>query len=219
LSAVAARADDTSDEAPRRRGRPPRVSADEIVQAAISLFARLGYRSTTIAAIAEAVGVTDGSVLHYFDSKLAILEAALAYDDEPANGEFLAYLEPGGIEALRRSATWGARMEANPETTSMQLMLSAEALSEGSELHGRFEKRYRYLRRRFTEAIQRGIDAGEIRSDVDPEHEATAYLAFIDGLRLQWFLANRELSLDAHMKAYTEHLIERIAAPQRPRKR
>ena len=202
---------------PRRRGRPPRVSAEEIVQAAIVLFGRLGYRNTTIAAIADAVGVTDGSVLHYFDSKLAILEAALAYDDEPATGEFLDYLAPGGIEALRSLASWGSRMEANPETTSMQLVLSAEGLSEGSELHGRFEKRYRYLRRRLTAAIQRGIDAGEIRRDVDAEHEATAYLAFLDGLRLQWFLSNREVSLDVHLKAFTEHLIERIAAPQRTR--
>src|SRR5688572_17891432 len=163
-------------DAPRRRGRPPRVSADDIVRAAISLFARRGYRNTTIAAIADAIGVTDGSVLHYFDSKLEILEAALGYDDEPANREFLAYLEPGGLEALRGLAEWGARMEANPETTSMQLVLSAESLSAGSELHGRFVQRYAYIRRRLTKAILKGIDAGEIRADIDADHEATAFL-------------------------------------------
>ena len=99
----------------------------------------------------------------------------------------------------------------------MQLMLSAEALSEGSELHGRFEMRYSYLRRRLTDAIQRGIDAGEIRGDVDAEYEATAILAFLDGLRLQWFLSNRGVSLDTHLKAYIDHLIERIASPKRRR--
>ena len=204
---------------PRRRGRPPRVSADEIVQAAISLFAKYGYRNTTIAAIAEAVGVTDGSILHYFDSKLALLEAALSYDDEPATREFLELLEPGGIEALRNLTVWGARMEANPDTTSMQVVLTAEALSAGSELHGRFEQRFRYVRRQLRKVIQRGIDAGEIRADVDPDHEAIAIFSFIDGLRLQWFYADFEISLDAHMKAYIEHLIERIAVRPRGRKR
>ena len=188
------------------------------MRAAITLFARYGYRNTTIAAIAESVGVTDGSVLHYFSSKLEILEAALAYDDEPANREFLAYLEPGGIEALRRLAEWGARMEANPETTSMQIVLSAEALGAGSELHGRFEQRYRYILRRLTKAIQQGIDAGEIRADVDAVHEATVIFSFLDGLRLQWFYANGGVSLDAHMHAFIDHLIERIAVPARGRR-
>jgi AcrR family transcriptional regulator len=209
---------DTASAAPRRRGRPPRVSADDIVRAAITLFARLGYRNTTIAAIAEAVGVTDGSVLHYFDNKLEILEAALAYDDEPANKEFLAYIEPGGLDALRGLAEWGARMEASPETTSMLLVLSAEALSAGSELHGRFQQRYTYIRRRLTKAIQKGIHAGEIRPDIDADHEATAFLSFIDGLRLQWFYADGKLSLDAHMRAFADHVIERIAVPTRGRR-
>jgi hypothetical protein len=55
-----------------------------------------------------------------------------------------------------------------------------------------------------------------IRSDVDAEHEATALLAFLDGVRLQWFLSDGELSLDAHFRAYVEHVIERISTGQSP---
>lgn len=183
-----------------------------IVDAAITLFGRYGYRNTTVAAIADAVGVTDASVLHYFDTKREILEAALAYDDGPANREFLELLEPGGLAALRNLAAWGARMEANPETTRLQIVLSAEALSEASELHDRFAERYRYIRRRVIKAIQHGVDTGEIHSDVDAEHEANAWLAFIDGMRLQWFLADGAISLDEQLRAYMDHLIARIGA-------
>jgi AcrR family transcriptional regulator len=197
---------------PRRRGRPPRVSREEIVAAAISLFARRGYRGTTVAAIAEAVGVTDASVLHYFENKAAILEASLE-DDAVASQELLTMLEPGGIEALRRLAGWGARMEANPETTQLQLVLSAEALMEGAELHERYVKRFRYLRRTVSKAIQRGIDAGEIRADADALHEATALISFLDGIRLQWFYTGGDLSLDEQCRAFFDDLIERIAAP------
>jgi AcrR family transcriptional regulator len=199
---------------PRRRGRPPRVSREEIVAAAISLFARRGYRGTTVAAIAEAVGVTDASVLHYFENKSAILDASLE-DDGVATQELLAMLEPGGVETLRRLAGWGARMEANPETTRLQLVLSAEALMEGAELHERYVTRISYLRRNVSKAIQRGIDAGEIRADADALHEATALIAFLDGIRLQWFYTGGDLSLDEQCRAFFDDLLERIAVPAR----
>lgn len=204
-----------TDPPPRPRGRPPRVSRDDIINSAAELFARRGYRNTTLAAIAKSIGVTDASVLHYFDSKLAILEAVLGRDEEPGNADFLELIEPGGLEALRQLSGWGAVMEKNLQATRLLIVLSAEALGEGSELHGRFEQRYRYVRRRLIRAIQVGIDKGEIRADVDAAHEATAMLAFLDGLRLQWFYANGDLSLDDHLRAYSEHLISRIAAPRR----
>lgn len=196
----------------RPRGRPPRVGRDDVIESAAELFARRGYRNTTLAAIAKSIGVTDASVLHYFDTKLAILEAVLSRDEEPGNVEFLDLIEPGGLQALRQLSGWGAVMEKNVQSTRLLIVLSAEALSEGSELHGRFEQRYRYVRRRLIAAIQRGVDAGEIRADVDAEHEATSVLAFLDGLRLQWFYANGDLSLEDHLRAFVEHMIERIAA-------
>ena len=196
----------------RPRGRPPRVNRDDVLDAASELFARRGFRNTTLAAIAKSIGVTDASVLHYFDSKLAILEAVLARDEEPGNADFLELIKPGGLEALRHLAGWGAVMAKNVQSTRLLIVLSAEALSEGSELHGRFEQRYRYVRRRLVRAIRTGIEAGEIDPEVDAEHEATAILAFVDGLRLQWFYADGDLSLEDHMRAYLEHLIVRIAA-------
>ena len=205
--------DDTATDAPpkkRRRGRPPRINEQMIVQAATSLFARFGYRNTTIVAIADAVGVTDASILHYFPSKFAILEAVLKEENQPAQEDLLDQLRPGGIEALRNLAAWGSRLETHPETTSMHLMLSTESLSEGSEFNGMYEQRYRYIRRQIAAAVQQGIDDGEIRDDVDAGHEATAYVAMLDGLRLQWFLENRKLSIDEHLRAYVEHLIERV---------
>src|SRR5690606_337941 len=134
------------------RGRPPQISAEMIVSEATKLFARRGYRNTTIVAIADALGVTDASVLHYFENKRGILDAVLDHHDVPANQDFIERLAPGGIEALTNMAGWGAHMEANPESTSLHLVLSAEGLGEASELHGRFEIRYRYIRRRVISA-------------------------------------------------------------------
>jgi AcrR family transcriptional regulator len=195
------------------------VSPQQIVETAIGLYALYGYRGTTIAAIAEALGVTDGSVLYYFEGKRAILEAALEAENQPAEAALISQLEHGGIDALRALASWGAYMEAHPDSTSMLLLLSAEALAAGSELNGRFDDRYRSLTHRLTQALRQGIDAGEIKADVDVEHEALALIAFLDGVRLQWMLNKRAYPLEAHVRAYVEHLIERIAQPSTRRRR
>ena len=202
----------TTTDPPKRRGRPPRVSRGEIISVATELFARRGYRGTTLAAIAAEIKATDASILHYFESKMAILEAVLDADDERGRRELVDVISPGGIEGLRRFGHWGELMERNPVTTSLLVVLSAEALSESSELHGRFEQRYRYMRSRMVKIFRQGIERGEIRPDVDAVHEATALISFVDGIRLQWFLADGKVSISDHLSHYLDHLIGRIEA-------
>jgi AcrR family transcriptional regulator len=60
--------------APRGRGRPRKTGLteqrqDEILDAAIPLFARYGYRTTDLDQVAAVVGVGKGTVYRYFPSK------------------------------------------------------------------------------------------------------------------------------------------------------
>lgn len=50
----------------------------QILQAAVDLFAERGYSGTSLAAIADAVGLTKAHVYHYFPTKTALLAAAIA---------------------------------------------------------------------------------------------------------------------------------------------
>jgi AcrR family transcriptional regulator len=154
-------------------------------------------------------------VLHYFATKRDILDAVLEQEDGSGRAEFLEMIAPGGIEGLRRLGEWGELMERSPVTTSLILVLSAEALSESSELHGDFEQRYRYIRSRVAKTIRQGIERGEIKADVDAVHEATALVAFLDGIRLQWFLSDGKVSIAEHYRHYIDHLVERISATRR----
>ena len=166
--------------------------------------------------MAAAVGVTDAAVLHYFATKAAILDAVHARNDAESGPELADDLEPGGLATLRRLAHWGAHMEARPQVTSLQIVLSAEALGESSELHPRFAWHYRTQPARVADAIQRGIDAGEIRADTDAGYEANAIVAMLDGLRLQWFYADGDFSLSDQFRTYMNQLVERIAVEGAP---
>lgn len=61
----------------------------EILDAAVAVFSRAGYRRTQMGDIARALGVSPGLVYHYFESKEALFHAALAHSlgEDPSAGE------------------------------------------------------------------------------------------------------------------------------------
>lgn len=62
-------------------------SVDAIKQAALELFARNGYHSTSISGIAKEAGISKGLMYNYFESKEALLHAIIS--EAIAEGERL----------------------------------------------------------------------------------------------------------------------------------
>ena len=61
--------------APKRRGRKPRASREEIVDAAIELLERDPQEPLTIARVADAVGLAPMTLYRYFDDRAELLAA------------------------------------------------------------------------------------------------------------------------------------------------
>ena len=53
-----------------------------ILDAAVELFARRGYRGTGVAALGKRVGMTATGLLYYFGSKERLLTEALTYSED-----------------------------------------------------------------------------------------------------------------------------------------
>src|SRR5258708_37280890 len=58
-------------------GRPPRVTRDDLLQAARHVFGEKGFDARPLADVAFAVGVTPAAVLRHFESKQALFRAAM----------------------------------------------------------------------------------------------------------------------------------------------
>ena len=67
-----------ADDITRTRGEE---SKETILAAARQLFAKHGYRGTSLASIAEAAGLSQPGLLHHYPSKTALLLAVLASRD------------------------------------------------------------------------------------------------------------------------------------------
>jgi AcrR family transcriptional regulator len=194
--------------AQQARGRARRAA---IVDAAVALFSTHGFRGTSVAAVAERAGVTDAGVLYHFKTKDELLLAVLAHFDEGYERAVNEVLALGGLEALKLIALWGHEMEASADLTALYVVLSAEHLRDESPVRAYFAARYARLLERNATLFQEAIERGELRPDLDPAAEASALLAHLDGIRLQWFFTNGRVSIADSVWRYVTTMLERLA--------
>lgn len=199
---------------PARLGRPPRLAVADIVDIAIELFGSRGLRGTSIAAVADRAGLTDAGLLHHFPSKAALIDAVVERSAQLQAERMRELVAPGGLDALRRMAAWGEVVEQTPELAAVQVVLSADAILKDSPVRDTIERRYAAVHDLAAALIREGIDRGQIRPDVDADWEARSLVAFLDGIRLQWFYSGRQLPIADLTRRYFEALVARVSQPR-----
>lgn len=180
-----------------------------ILDAAKTLMANRGSRGTSIAAVAELAGVTDAGVLYHFKTKQNLLLAVLEQLDIEAE-ERLHASERRGLAFIRLTRDWGERMEQFAEIQSMLIVLTAEHVHAKGPGRDYILRRYGRLKGLFSAAFADAVTAGEVRPDADLEWETTAFVAFLDGLRVQWFLSDRRLSMAESVRSYVDAMLARL---------
>src|SRR5689334_24653042 len=80
----------------RRRQTRGDARRQQILDAAVELFAEKGYRSTGIAQLADTVGMTHPGLLYYFGSKERLLLEVVA-ERNRVEAELRADLDPGAM--------------------------------------------------------------------------------------------------------------------------
>jgi TetR/AcrR family transcriptional regulator, cholesterol catabolism regulator len=148
---------------------------DELTRAAARLFAERGYHGTSLADIADALGIQKASLYHHISSKedllweiasagAAAFQAALdaVPEDEPAT------------ERIRLA------LSAHLRVVAEQLDAATVFTREWRSLAGERRERFLAERRRYEERVRAlfrdGVEHGDLRTDLDP---ATAALLFL----------------------------------------
>jgi AcrR family transcriptional regulator len=160
---------------------------EEILAAALEVFAERGYRGASFDAVAERAGLTRQGVLHYFPSKTRLLMAVLEFRAR-LNREHLAE-HPGG-DLPSRLAEVVAFDHEIPALAQIYSVLLAETVVADDPALEAFHEHYRSI---YEYAIKHLTDLyGErLPSGLTPRAAATAMLVMVDGLQQQWLL-NRD---------------------------
>lgn len=159
---------------------------ENILTAAVELFAVQGYRQTSLRDIAERVGITHPGLLYHFGTKQELLAAVLSRRDQTNEQVFALGSQAGPREQLRRLLELAAHNATSPGIIELFATLSAEASDPEHPAHDFFAERYR----RVVAANQAIFDELAARSElaegVEVRNLGAALTALWDGLQVQW---------------------------------
>jgi len=145
-----------------------------ILDAAVRVFAERGFFGATVAEIARAAGVADGTIYLYFKSKDDVL---------------LRLFDEKMTELLAEAKAAAARDPALAQVLIVELRQSAQFL----KADGR-QKLAAYLDV-FGQIVRDGQEAGELDPAVSPQTVKRAIFGALDELALGWLMSGRRTSL------------------------
>lgn len=188
--------------APVRRGRPG-YDRRGMLDVAVATFIERGYDATSIAILADRLGLSKSAIYHHFPSKeqilaaaldeaLDALEAAVAPAGDPAPTGDGASIDadasidgnagvgaPGELERVLREAVQ-VLVERLPYVTLL-LRVRGNTETERAAL-----TRRRAIDKQITALIDAAQRSGELRSDIDPRVAERLVLGMINSI-VEWY--------------------------------
>jgi AcrR family transcriptional regulator len=164
---------------------------EEILERALDVIAREGYRGASVKELADAVGLSQAGLLHYFESKEELFTAILRKRDEVDSAGFGLTDADRSISDhdLREGYVGLIRHNADvPGLVQLFARLSVDAADPDHAAHEYFVTRGQSVRDVFSSAIAAQQAAGEITDAIDPTSLARIFQAVSDGLQVQWML-------------------------------
>jgi AcrR family transcriptional regulator len=181
-----------------------RLRREDILAAAVAMYAEAGYHGSSLREIARRVGMTHAGLLYYFPNKEALLAAVLERRDTEDSARLSG---APGLDALRRLVALAAHNVRHPGIVDLYSRLAAEAVSDDHPAHDYFEQHYRVARGFAGASFQALADRGELREGVDPEVAALNFVALMDGLQVQWLSNSDQVDLVEALRAYLRGLL------------
>jgi AcrR family transcriptional regulator len=190
--------------------RVRRDRREEILKAATKSFGTLGFRGATLASIAQAVGLTEPGLLHYFPSKVHLLLSVLEYRDQQDAEKYKAVLEQDGCALFDSMQDLVAGNESIPGLIQLFTVLVGESISPGHPAHDFFVNRYANTKKMTREGLANYMRAEGLVTECDIDQLASLLIAVMDGLQIQWLLNPQDVSMsesfNLFLKIVAEHL-------------
>jgi AcrR family transcriptional regulator len=180
---------------PQRR-QSTEVRRTQIADAARTVAVKYGSEHVTVRRIAKEIGVSEGALYRHFKSKHDILSLMVERIQEDLVADIqggAAGQTPLGIldNALRN------HISSIEQRKGVSFQVIAEIISLGdTRLNKQASEALDKYAGLIRDLLSEGIEAGEIRKDVDPEKAATLITAAIQGLVSRWALGKYSFNLE-----------------------
>ena len=196
----------------------PNVSEErknQILEAAIAVFARLGFQQTRMDDIASQAGLSKGALYLYYKSKDAVIAALLKYFFMQEFKRLQSLVASEGQESVSEQLLLLTRQISCAMKWMERLMPIA---FEFYALAGRDKEVRQFLRDYFkdyrsilADLIRRGIERGEFRA-INADATAITLAALYEGMALLYFLDPQALPWSEQLETAVSSLLQGIQA-------
>ena len=186
-----------------------------IIQAATELFARKGFYGTSIAHLAQAVGLTKGALYHHFENKDALFFAVIASMRDDWNREVGHAVVQGEGAITRLSILLDEHTRLLNKNDMFCLVLSnlmAEMEEANPEYAAVIREIYEELTGFIERIIKKGQRTGELRSDLDARLFAFSIVGVLRGIGCYPMLGQMGADRMAMTETLKQMLFEGIRA-------
>lgn len=183
---------------------------EAVLKAAMSVFGAHGYNKGALVEVAQQAGMTHAGVLHHFGSKEGLLVAVLRYrDGEAVDGVqgMPQVVGPAFLSHLLDTVELNTQQRGVVQTYAV---LSAESVTEGHPAQEYFRGRMVGLRAKLVEVIREVVGDGP--SEKELNDAASALIAVMDGLQVQWLLDPDAVDMPGTVELVMNEIIERLAS-------
>jgi AcrR family transcriptional regulator len=172
----------------RKRQGPREGTAQrrqEILDAAMQVFATKGFHGGTLADVAKLAGMTNAGILHHFGSKDHLLQAVIDHRDNIDSSEAHAAY---GLDFFRHLIATARLNATRPGIIQTYVVLSAEAVTEDNPGGPYFTGRFEGLRELVLSQMRTLTPPDDPLPEAELQAAASNVIALMDGLQVQWLL-------------------------------
>ena len=165
--------------------------------------------------VARAAGVGKGTLYEYFKDKKALFEGAFEVMVSGMFEEMRRHMgaDRPALDILGDICRTTVEMMKQAGGDSYRFFMEYMFLASRLDDYGYLNELIADYREWITSVFERGIERGEIRSDVDARGAAAAFAAWFDGAVFHWMISPDTVSLEAMADQFMDMMLRGLAQP------
>lgn len=193
-------------------------SPERLLNAAIKLFVKKGYKGSSVAEITKEAGFTRGALYCHFKTKEHLAREIIKLFEEKYLKRMIAYVEKEGgkasdkFEKVMRFNVWFAG--ENSDLCLFMTMISAEMCGSRNRLEPHLKSVYRRWSEFIAGILKDGKRTGEFKKEIDPRMMAWVIIGVHDGVLLQKEMNREAINLQAYTKQFRNLIISGVRSDQ-----
>ncbi len=189
----------------RNKRKPVEKRKEEIFYIISQIISESGFSAVSTTEIARRLGVSQPAIYKYFKNKDELIKYFLEQVRENLN-KVVKTAEKGKTTEEKLKILYKEHLELIEKTKVLPRIVFADEIHLGSEKREKLKDAIFFYRDSIKKIIEKGIEKGEVKKDIDPELATRFFLGSIISSSLYWMLSGMNYSLSEDSKKLSDFI-------------